>query len=31
MGLSGLAVALFGEPGGDNLRLNIGGVVAGWH
>jgi len=29
MGLSGLAVALFGEPGGDNLRLNIGGVVAG--
>jgi hypothetical protein len=29
MGLSTLAVALFGEPGGDNLRLNIGGVVAG--
>ena len=24
-----VAVALFGEPGGDNLRLNIGGVVAG--
>ena len=29
MGLSGLAVALFGEPGGDNLRWNIGGVLAG--
>ncbi|WP_278397160.1 DUF3087 domain-containing protein [Stutzerimonas kunmingensis] len=29
MGLSTLAVALFGEPGGDNLRLNIIGVVAG--
>src|SRR3546814_14099130 len=29
MGLSTLAVALFGEPGGDNLRLNIVGVVAG--
>ena len=29
MGLATLAVALFGEPGGDNLRLNIIGVVAG--
>ncbi|MCQ4302053.1 DUF3087 domain-containing protein [Pseudomonas songnenensis] len=29
MGLAALAVALFGEPDGDNLRLNIGGVVAG--
>ena len=29
MGLAALAVALFGEPGGDNLRLNIIGVVAG--
>ena len=29
MGLSALAVALFREPGGDNLRLNIAGVVAG--
>ena len=25
--LSGLAVMLFGEPGGDNFRLNLGGVV----
>ena len=24
-----MAVAMFGEPGGDNLRLNIAGVVAG--
>ncbi len=29
MGLATLAVMLFGEPGGDNLRLNIGGVIAG--
>ncbi|CDZ94043.1 DUF3087 domain-containing protein [Pseudomonas saudiphocaensis] len=29
MGLSTMAVAMFGEPGGDNLRLNIAGVVAG--
>ena len=29
MGLSTLAVAVFGEPGGDNLRLNIAGVVLG--
>lgn len=29
MGLSTLAVAIFGEPGGDNFRLNIAGVVAG--
>lgn len=29
MGLASLAVALFGEAGGDNLRLNIAGVVAG--
>jgi hypothetical protein len=28
MALSTLAVALFGEPGGDNLRFNIGGVFA---
>lgn len=28
MGLSTVAVALFGEPGGDNLRFNIGGVFA---
>ena len=26
MGLSTAAVALFGEPGGDNLRFNVGGV-----
>lgn len=26
MGLSTTAVALFGEPGGDNLRFNVGGV-----
>jgi len=29
MGLSTLAVAMFGEPGGDNLWLNIAGVVLG--
>lgn len=29
MGLSSVAVAVFGEPGGDNLRLNIAGVVTG--
>jgi len=29
MGLSTAAVGMFGEPGGDNLRLNIAGVVAG--
>lgn len=29
MGLASLAVALFGEAGGDNLRLNIAGVVTG--
>lgn len=29
MGLASLAVALFGEAGGDNLRLNIAGVVVG--
>jgi hypothetical protein len=28
MALSTLAVAVFGEPGGDNLRFNIGGVFA---
>lgn len=28
MALSTLAVTLFGEPGGDNLRFNIGGVFA---
>ncbi len=27
--LSTLAVMLFGEPGGDNFRFNIGGVLAG--
>ena len=27
--LSSLAVMLFGEPGGDNFRFNVGGVVAG--
>lgn len=27
--LAGLAVALFGEPGGNNLRWNIAGVLAG--
>lgn len=27
--LSSLAVALFGEPGTDNFRFNIGGVLAG--
>ena len=30
MGLSTLAVTLFGEPGGDNLRLNIAGVAVGF-
>ena len=29
MGLASLAVAAFGEAGGDNLRLNIAGVIAG--
>ncbi|MGY3026336.1 hypothetical protein ACVWXR_004171 [Pseudomonas lurida] len=29
MVLSSLAVMLFGEPGGDNLRFNVGGVFAG--
>lgn len=29
MGLASLGVALLGEAGGDNLRLNIAGVVAG--
>jgi len=29
MGLSAAAVAMFGEPGGDNLRLNIAGVAIG--
>lgn len=29
MGLATLAVALFGEAGGDNLRLNMMGVVSG--
>lgn len=29
MGLSTAAVGMFGESGGDNLRLNIAGVVAG--
>jgi hypothetical protein len=28
MALSTVAVAIFGEPGGDNLRFNIGGVFA---
>jgi hypothetical protein len=28
MALSTAAVAMFGEPGGDNLRFNIGGVFA---
>ncbi|MCQ4348872.1 DUF3087 domain-containing protein [Pseudomonas stutzeri] len=27
--LSGLAVLLFGTPGGDNFRWNLGGVLAG--
>lgn len=27
--LSGLAVLLFGEPGGDNFRWNLGGVLTG--
>lgn len=27
--LSSLAVMLFGEPGGDNFRLNVAGVMAG--
>lgn len=29
MGLSSLAVGLFGSPGGDNLLYNLGGVAAG--
>ncbi|CRM26987.1 hypothetical protein [Pseudomonas sp. 31 R 17] len=29
MVLSSLAVMLFGEPGGDNFRFNVGGVFAG--
>lgn len=29
VGLSSVAVMLFGEPGGDNFRLNLGGVIAG--
>ncbi|WP_181295367.1 DUF3087 domain-containing protein [Pseudomonas sp. Q2-TVG4-2] len=29
MGLATLTVALFGETGGDNLRLNMAGVIAG--
>ena len=29
MGLSSLAVMLFGTPGGDNFRFNVGGVFAG--
>lgn len=29
MSLASLAVLLFGEPGGDNFRLNLGGVLAG--
>ena len=29
MVLSSLAVRLFGEPGGDNVRFNVGGVFAG--
>ncbi|MGE1172638.1 DUF3087 domain-containing protein [Pseudomonas sp. BW7P1] len=28
MAFSAVAVALFGEPGGDNLRFNVGGVFA---
>ncbi|MDL5593649.1 DUF3087 domain-containing protein [Bacillus subtilis] len=28
MAFSTVAVALFGEPGGDNLRFNVGGVFA---
>ncbi|SEN55852.1 Protein of unknown function [Pseudomonas sp. ok272] len=28
MGLSALAVLLFGTPGGDNFRYNLGGVIA---
>ena len=28
MALSTAAVAVFGEPGGDNLRFNVGGVFA---
>jgi len=30
MGFATLAVALFGEAGADNLRLNVAGVVAGF-
>lgn len=29
MALSTLAVMVFGEPGGDNFRFNVGGVFAG--
>ncbi len=29
LGISTVLVQLFGEPGGDNLRWNIGGVLAG--
>lgn len=29
MGLASLSVMLFGEPGGDNFRWNLGGVLAG--
>lgn len=29
MGLASLFVKLFGEPGGDNFRWNLGGVIAG--
>ncbi len=29
MSLAMLAVSLFGEPGGDNFRWNLGGVLAG--
>jgi hypothetical protein len=27
--LSSITVLLFGEPGGDNFRLNLGGIIAG--
>jgi len=27
--LAGVAVSLFGEPGGDNFRWNLGGIIAG--
>jgi hypothetical protein len=29
MGLASVSVMLFGEPGGDNFRWNLGGVIAG--